>query len=111
MSYLIPISEIPNNRYEFFAKEMGISKSTFKKKAKTHTYIQFYWVNRKNRLNVSFHNKHIRFEDKVVCQSEYEDLKYNLMVVEEPEQEKYPKLQNTTDWIENCTRFNSNQLN
>ena len=42
MSYLIATSEIPNHRYEFFAKEMGISKNVFKKKIKTHSYIQFY---------------------------------------------------------------------
>ena len=30
MLYLIATSEIPNHRYEFFAKEMGISKNVFK---------------------------------------------------------------------------------
>lgn len=104
MSYLIATSEIPNHRYEFFAKEMGISKTVFKKKIKTHSYIQFYWQSRPNTLKVTFHGSCIKYSGEVVSQSDYEDLKYKLMVVEEtPEEEKYRKLQNTTDWIENSS--------
>lgn len=41
---------------------------------------------------------------KLYPQSEYEDLKYKLMVVEEPpEEDKYRKLQNTTGLIENSS--------
>ena len=104
MSHLIPISEIPTDRYEFFANEMGISKTTFKKKAKNNTYIQFYWYKEENQFKVTFHSKDIKYGGKVVSQLDYEDLKYNLMVIEEtPEQEKYRKLQNTSDWIKNST--------
>ena len=104
MSYLIPVSEIPKDRYSFFANEMGISKTVFKTKMKTHSYIQFYWQNWNNALKVTFHGDCIKYSGKVVSQSEYEDLKYKLMVVEEPpEEDKYRKLQNTTDWIENSS--------
>ena len=104
MSYLIPISEIPKDRYSFFAKEMGISKTVFKKKIKTHSYIQLYWQSWHNTLKVTFHSSCIKYSGKVVSQSEYEDLKYKLMVVEEPpEEDKYRKLQNTTDWVENSS--------
>ena len=104
MLYLIATSEIPNHRYEFFAKEMGISKTVFKKKIKTHSYIQFYWQSWNNALKVTFHSNCIKYSGKVVPQSDYEDLKYELMVVEEPpEEDKYRKLQNTTDWIENSS--------
>ena len=84
MSYLIPVSEIPNHRYEFFAKEMGISKTVFKKKIKTHSYIQFYWQSWHNAFKITFHGNCIKYSGKVVSQSEYEDLKHKLMVVEEP---------------------------
>jgi hypothetical protein len=101
MSYLIATSEIPNHRYEFFAKEMGISKTVFKKKIKTHSYIQLYWQSWHNAFKVTFHGN---YSGEVVPQSDYEDLKYKLMVVEEtPEEEKYRKLQNTTDWIKNSS--------
>ena len=83
---------------------MGISKTVFKKKIKTHSYIQFYWQSRPNTLKVTFHGSCIKYSGEVVSQSEYEDLKYELMVVEEPpEEDKYRKLQNTTDWIENSS--------
>ena len=104
MSYLIPVSEIPKDRYSFFASEMGISKTVFKKKIETHSYIQFYWQSWRNTFKVTFHSNCIKYSGKVVSQSEYEDLKYELMVVEEPpEENKYRKLQNTTDWIENSS--------
>ena len=83
---------------------MGISKNVFKKKIKTHSYIQFYWQSRPNTLKVTFHGSCIKYSGEVVSQSDYEDLKYQLMVVEEtPEEEKYRKLQNTTDWIKNSS--------
>ena len=98
MSYLIATSEIPNHRYEFFAKEMGISKNVFKKKIKTHSYIQFYWQSRPNTLKVTFHGSCIKYSGEVVSQSDYEDLKYKLMVIEEePEEDKYPKIQSTNN--------------
>ena len=104
MLCLIATSEIPNHRYEFFAKEMGISKNVFKKKVKTHSYIQFYWQSRPNTLKVTFHGSCIKYSGEVVSQADYEDLKYKLMVVEEPlEKNKYRKLQNTTDWIKNSS--------
>ena len=105
MSYFIATSEIPNHRYEFFAKEMGISKTVFKKKIKTHSYIQFYWRSWNNAFQITFHGDYVKYSGKVVSQSDYEDLKYELMVVEEPpEEDKYRKLQNTTDWIENSSK-------
>ena len=98
MLYLIATSEIPNHRYEFFAKKMGISKTVFKKKIKTHSYIQFYWQSWNNTLKVTFHGNCIKYSGKVVSQFEYEDLKYELMVVEEkPEDDKHPKVQNTNN--------------
>ena len=104
MSYFIATSEIPNHRYEFFAKELGISKTVFKKKIKTHSYIQFYWQGWSNALKVTFYGDYVKYSGEVVPQSDYEDLKYKLMVIEEePEDDKYRKLQNTTDWIENSS--------
>ena len=83
---------------------MGISKTVFKKKIKTHNYIQFYWQSWHNTFKVTFHGNCIKYSGEVVPQSDYEDLKYKLMVVEEPpEEDKYRKLQNTTDWIENSS--------
>ena len=104
MLCLIATSEIPNHRYEFFAKEMGISKTVFKKKIKTHSYIQFYWQSWHNAFKITFHGDYVKYSGEVVSQADYEDLKYKLMVVEEPpEEDKYRKLQNTTDWIENSS--------
>ena len=104
MSYFIATSEIPKDRYEFFAKEMGISKTVFKKKIKTHSYIQFYWQSWHNAFKITFHGDYVKYSGEVVSQADYEDLKYKLMVVEEPpEEDKYRKLQNTTDWIENSS--------
>ena len=104
MLCLIATSEIPNHRYEFFAKEMGISKTVFKKKVKTCSYIKFYWRSWNNAFQITFHGDYVKYSGEVVSQSEYEDLKYELMVVEEPpEEDKYRKLQNTTDWIENSS--------
>ena len=98
MSYFIATSEIPNHRYEFFAKEMGISKTVFKKKIKTHSYIQFYWQSWNNAFKVTFYGDYVKYSGKVVSQADYEDLKYELMVVEEPpEEDKYPKVQNTNN--------------
>ena len=91
MSYLIPVSEIPKDRYSFFANEMGISKTVFKTKMKTHRYINFYWQRRSNSLKVKFHGEVTGFSDKIASQSEYEDLKYNLMVIEEPEKDTKPE--------------------
>ena len=91
MSYLIPVSEIPKDRYSFFANEMGISKTVFKTKMKTHRYINFYWQRWSNSLKVKFHAEVTGFSDKIASQSEYEDLKYNLMVIEEPEKDTKPE--------------------
>ena len=76
MLYFIATSEIPNHRYEFFAKEMGISKTVFKKKIKTHSYIQFYWQSWSNALQVTFYGDYVKYSGEVVSQADYEDLKY-----------------------------------
>lgn len=98
MFYFIATSEIPKDRYEFFAKEMGISKTVFKKKVKTCSYIKFYWRSWNNAFQITFHGDYVKYSGEVVSQSDYENLKYKLMVIEEePEEDKYPKIQNTNN--------------
>lgn len=81
-TYVIKTKDLPSSRYKFFAKELGMSTTRFKKLVKQRTCIVLKIY--RNQVITEFGGDYnLKYNGrKIISHEDYEDCKYNLMVEE-----------------------------